>query len=251
MAAVGSGPGDLAPPPPLGEIARAALFLDFDGTLVDLAAKPDGIEVPDHLAGALERKAEALDGRLAIVTGRFIGDIRGHLPECAVVMSGSHGAEVTSPDGSPVAEREVPRIADEVISETCEFADGVPGLVVEKKALGVGMHYRECADRADEILAFARDLAERHGLFLREGKMLAELTTTDANKGEGVLHIMRDAPFAGATPVFIGDDLTDEDGFAAVAEMGGFGILVGEMRETKAHYRLFDVAAVHQWLELE
>ncbi|WP_459788058.1 trehalose-phosphatase [Alteriqipengyuania sp. 357] len=251
MASAASGSGDLAPPPPLGEIARLALFLDFDGTLVDLAATPDGIDVPDHLAAALERKAAQLDGRLAVVTGRFIDDIRGHLPECSVVMSGSHGAEVTSPDGSPVAEREVPRVSDDVIAETRNFAGSVPGLVVEKKALGVGMHYRECPDRADDILSFARDLAARHGLHLREGKMLAELTTTDANKGDGVRHIMRNAPFAGATPVFVGDDLTDEDGFAAVEDLGGFGVLVGEMRETKARYRLFDVEAVHQWLELE
>ena len=251
MAAAASGSGDLASPPPLGDIARIALFLDFDGTLVELAGTPDGIDVPGHLSAALERKAAALDGRLAVVTGRFIDDIRGYLPECSVVMSGSHGAEVSSPDGSSVTERDVPRVPDAVLADVHAFAAETPGLVIEEKALGVGMHYRDCADRADEILSFARDLADRHGLHLRQGKMLAELTTTDANKGDGVRHIMRNAPFAGATPVFVGDDLTDEDGFAAVEDLGGFGVLVGDMRETKARYRLFDVEAVHQWLELE
>ena len=241
----------LDPPPPLGDLGKVALFLDFDGTLVDLADTPDGIKVPGHLSGALERKAESLDRRLALVTGRFIADIRKHLPDCRVVVSGSHGAEITSPDGVSVAEREVPRIDPAVLDAARDYAARTPGLQIEVKDLGVGMHYRECADRADDIVAFARELAQTHGLYVREGKMLAELTTTDADKGDGVRQIMAQPPFAGAMPVFVGDDLTDEDGFAAARDLGGFGILVGDSRETKARYRLFDVTAVHEWLELE
>ena len=241
----------LDPPPPLADLGKVALFLDFDGTLVNLADKPDAITVPEYLSDALERKAESLDRRLAIVTGRYIADIRKHLPDCRVVVSGSHGAEITSPDGVRVAEQEVARIDPAVLDAARDFAARTRGLHIEAKDLGVGMHYRDCADRADEVLSFARGLAETHGLYLREGKMLAELTTTDANKGDGVRHIMAQPPFAGATPVFVGDDVTDEDGFAAAAELGGFGILVGDPRETKAQYRLFDVAAVHEWLELK
>jgi len=241
----------LGPPPPLGEIESPALFLDFDGTLVDLASSPDGISVPEHLSAALERKARALEGRLAIVTGRFIDDIRSHLPECAVVVSGSHGAEITGPDGSSVAEREVPRVPDAALAAARDFAAGIDGLMLEEKALGLGLHYRKSQDRAEEIGNFARELAREHGLHLRPGKMLIELTTTDAHKGDGVRAIMGQAPFTGGMPIFIGDDTTDEDGFAAVEQMGGFGILVGEKRETKARFHLFDVAAVHKWLEIE
>ena len=238
-------------PPPLGDLGKVALFLDFDGTLVNLADAPDAITVPAHLSAGLERKAASLDQRLAIVTGRFIADFRKHLPDCRVVVSGSHGAEIASPDGSSIAEREVPRIEPAVLDAAHDFAARTPGLHIEQKDLGVGLHYRECPDREGAIKAFAKDLALTHGLYLREGKMLAELTTTDANKGDGVRHIMAQPPFADATPVFVGDDVTDEDGFAAARDLGGFGILVGDLRETKARFRLFDVEAVHQWLELE
>ena len=242
---------DLAPPPALRDIANAALFLDFDGTLVDLAPSPDAITVPDHLAAALERKAAELDGRLAIVSGRFIGDLRKHLPTCRVVISGSHGAEITSPEGSSVAEHQAPRVPDAALEAAKDFNVRTHGLLLEEKTLGLGLHYRDCADRADDVRKFATGIARDHGMHLRSGKMVIELSTTDANKGDGIRAIMGQPPFQGATPVFLGDDKTDEDGFEAVEALGGFGVLVGEPRETKARYRLFDVAAVHDWLELE
>ena len=242
---------DLVPPPPLGEIADPALFLDFDGTLVDLAATPDGITVPDHLEGAIARLSDRLDGRLAIVTGRFVADLRNHLPQCSVVISGSHGAEIETPEGSPVTGKEPPRMGDALLARARDFAQRHDGLFLEEKELGLGLHYRACPDKAADVKAFAQDMARTHDLFFRDGKMLAELSTTDDNKGDGVRAIMEQAPFAGAMPIFIGDDVTDEDGFAAVAEMGGYGIVVGDREETKARFHLFDVAAVHQWLELE
>ncbi len=243
--------GDLDPPPALGTIACPALFLDFDGTLVELAPSPSQIVVPDYLSGALQRKAAQLDGRLALISGRFVADVRSHLPDCAVVVSGSHGAEITSPQGSPVGEKEVPRIGDAVLAQARDYASRTDGLLLEEKALGLGLHYRNCEDRRDEIHRFAQGLAQEHGLHLRDGKMLFELATTDADKGVGVRAIMEQSPFAGASPIFVGDDTTDEDGFAAVNDLGGFGVLVGERRKTLARYRLRDVAAVHQWLELE
>ncbi len=242
---------DLDPPPSLRDLAHAALFLDFDGTLVELAATPDAITVPDHLPAAIERKAGAMDGRLAIVSGRFIADIRHHLPQCAVVICGSHGAEITSPDGSPVAERQVAGVPAAALAAARDFAGRTPGVTLEEKTLGIGLHYRDSADREAEVRAFAQGLVQDHGLFLRDGKMVLELATTDADKGDGVRAIMAQPPFAGATPVFVGDDVTDEDGFVAVNELGGFGVIVGERQKTHARYRLADVAAVHQWLELE
>lgn len=241
----------LDPPPALRDIAEPALFLDFDGTLVDLADSPSAITVPDHLGQALERKAAELNGRLAVVTGRFIEDLRRHLPRCRVVISGSHGAEVTSPEGSSINEHEPPRVGEAALAAARDFVERIDGLLLEEKALGIGLHYRGCADRAGEVRSFAEGLAREHGLHLRPGKMIFELATTDNNKGDGVRAIMAQPPFAGATPIFVGDDLTDEDGFAAANDLGGFAVLVGEKRETKARYRLFDVAAVHQWLELE
>jgi len=248
--AVGMAAADLAPPPNLDAIPSAALFLDFDGTLVELADSPDAIDVPRHLASALERKARELNGRLALVSGRHIGDLRKHLPRCAIVMSGSHGAEVTSPDGSPVSEHAPPSLHDEAWDAARAFERSTHGLLLERKTLGLGLHYRECPERRDDIRAFAQDLADQHGLHVRDGKMVIELATTDSDKGVGLRAIMGDPPFAGGTPVFLGDDTTDEDGFRAAQELGGFGVLVGEPRETAARYRLPGVEAVHQWLEL-
>lgn len=241
----------LAPPPRLSEIAQPALLLDFDGTLVDLAATPDAITVPEYLGPALQSKAAALDGRLALVSGRFVGDLRSHLPDSRLVMCGSHGAEIESPEGSSVATRETPRVPDAVMESARAFVAGAGGVLLEEKALGLGLHYRDRPELADDVRRFARQLAADHDLHLREAKMLFELATTTANKGDGVRAIMAQPPFEGSVPVFVGDDQTDEDGFAAVDELGGFGILVGELRETKARYRLLDVAAVHDWLELE
>ena len=247
---MGMAAADLAPPPDLSAIERPALFLDFDGTLVELADSPDAIDVPGHLAAALERKAGELDGRLALVSGRHIADLRKHMPRCAIVMSGSHGAEVTSPDGSPVSEHAPPSLHEEAWDAAREFEQRTDGLLLERKTLGLGLHYRDCPDRRDDIRAFAQDLARKHGLHVREGKMVVELATTDSDKGAGLRAIMADPPFAGGTPVFLGDDTTDEDGFRAAQELGGFGVLVGEPRETAARYRLPGVEAVHQWLEL-
>lgn len=251
MAPGSSGSSDLASPPPLGDIARPALFLDFDGTLVDLAATPGGITVPDYLEAAIVRLAERLGGRLAIVTGRYVADLRKHIPQCTVVISGSHGAEIESPEGSPVSGKEPPRVGDGLLAEARAFAQRHDGLFLEEKALGLGFHYRACPEKAADVKGFARALARDHDLFLRDGKMLAELSTTDDNKGDGVRAIMAQPPFKGGTPIFVGDDVTDEDGFAAVDAMGGYAIVVGDREETKARFRLFDVRAVHQWLELE
>lgn len=240
----------LSSPPALRDIAEPALLLDFDGTLVELAESPGAIVVPEYLATALQRRAQALDGRLAIVSGRFIADIRSHLPDCSVIISGSHGAEIESPDGSPVAARAASPMPEAALSAARDFAGPTKGLLLEEKALGIGLHYRDCPDAADEVRTFARDLASEHDLHLREGKMLFELATTNAHKGDAVRAIMAQSPFAGATPIFVGDDTTDEDAFHAVDRLGGFGVLVGEARVTAARYILPDVTAVHTWLEL-
>ncbi|MBB3033967.1 trehalose-phosphatase [Alteriqipengyuania lutimaris] len=251
MAPGSSNSSDLAPPPSLGDIDRPSLFLDFDGTLVDLAETPDGITVPDYLEAAIMRLAERLDGRLAIVTGRYVADLRKHLPQCSVVISGSHGAEIESPEGSPVSGKEPPRVDEALLAEARAFAQRHERLFLEEKELGLGFHYRACPDKGEDVKAFAQDLARRHDLFFRDGKMIAELSTTDDNKGDGVRAIMEQTPFKGGTPIFVGDDVTDEDGFAAVDAMGGYAIVVGDREETKARFRLFGVRAVHQWLELE
>jgi trehalose 6-phosphate phosphatase len=237
-----------SPPPPLSRLAPAALFLDFDGTLVELAEAPGAIALPAGLMPLLDRLNQRLEGRLAIVSGRAVDDLRGHLGACAVVLSGSHGAELHYADG-----RSIPVVAPAGLAEAREsvrrFAAGSEGLLVEDKPAGVALHYRQAPERAEEAGAFLEALAERFGLALQRGKMVAELRPEGSDKGAALRRLMGEPPFAGARPVFVGDDLTDEDAFRAAASLGGEGVLVGPDRPSEARWRLEGVAGVTAWLE--
>ena len=238
---------DDIPPPPLSLLDGAALFLDFDGTLVELADAPDAIEVPGELPGLLERLVARLGGRLAIVSGRALGDLDRHISCGGVAMAGSHGLELRLADGSaaPVAR---PSGLDSARAEVRRFAAAGEGLLVEDKPASVALHFRQAPERAAEVAAFAEALAARTGLLVQDGKMVAELRPAGADKGDALRALMREPAFAGARPLFMGDDLTDEHAFAAAAGLGGAGVLVGPARETAARYRLDGVAAVAEWL---
>jgi len=237
-----------SPPPPLSRLAPAALFLDFDGTLVELAEAPDAIRVPPGLKPLLDRLAARLEGRLALVSGRAIADLQRHLGAAGVAISGSHGAELRYADGRSVrvvAPPGLPAARDAIHG----FAAGLPGLLVEDKPTGVALHFRQAPEREGEAVAFLEALAGRSGLALQRGKMVAELRPPGTDKGGAVRRLMAEPPFAGARPVFVGDDLTDEDAFEAAVALGGAGVLVGPPRPTEASWRLDGVAQVTRWLE--
>ncbi|MFN3943839.1 MAG: trehalose-phosphatase [Allosphingosinicella sp.] len=235
------------PAPPTGLIHGSALFLDFDGTLVELAEAPDAIRVPGELHLLLHDLADRLEGRLAIVSGRALADLDRHLPGQAIAMSGSHGMEVRLADGTqlPLA---LPRGVEEARAEIRAFASGREGLLVEEKPASIAVHFRRAPEREGEVLEFLGGLADRTGLRLLGGKMVGEVRPPGADKGDAVRAFLAEPVFAGARPVFVGDDLTDEHAFAAAAELGGAGILVGPERATAARYRLDGVAAVADWL---
>lgn len=237
----------LPPPPPLSEwTARqpVALFLDFDGTLVEIAETPDSILVPDDLARRLESLAARIEGRLALITGRSLADIGGHLGRGAIRIVGSHGAEHGDAD-DPASS-----LSRDATAAIAALVGAWPGLLVETKPHGIAIHYRQEPEAEAAVLPVMDDIAEREGLTVRRGKMVVELGPVQANKGRAVERLMHQPPYAGATPVFIGDDVTDEDGFAAVAAAGGHGILVGAPRPTAAHYRLPSTREVYRWLGL-
>lgn len=235
-------------PPPLSRLAPVALFLDFDGTLVELADSPGAIAVPAGLEALLDQLSERLDGRFAIVSGRAVADLRRHLAGTAAVMSGSHGVELLYADGRSIPVSAPPGLAA-ARESVRRFAAGDDGLLVEDKPAGVALHYRLAPERAEETDCFLEALAERSGLVLQRGKMVAELRPHGFDKGAALRRLMGEPPFAGARPVFVGDDLTDEDAFRAAAALGGEGVLVGPDRPSAARWRLNDVAAVTAWLE--
>lgn len=244
-------PAPLLAPPPLAELLAegpVALFLDFDGTLVAIAARPDAIEVPEGLGTRLGRLAGRLDGRVALVSGRSLEDIESHLVHLSVARAGSHGADRRWPDGSALGA--APRGLDAgTIAEVEAYAEAHQ-LVFETKSHGCALHYRAHPEAGESTEAFMRTIAARDGLAVKTGKCVVELVHQGADKGGAVNAFMAQPPFADARPVFVGDDVTDEDGFTACSKLGGLGILVGDQRETHARFRLSDIDAVHNWLEL-
>jgi trehalose 6-phosphate phosphatase len=235
------------PPPPLSLLERAALFLDFDGTLVELTDTPDSIEVPSSLRFLLDRLHRKLDGRLAIVSGRSLADLDRHLPSSGIAFSGSHGLELKLADGTALP-LSIPIGLDDVHERVRRFTEETSGLIAEEKPAGIALHYRQAPGEAGRVADFMEALARERGFAVQHGNMVAELRPGGATKGDALKAFMTEPPFADARPVFVGDDLTDEHGFTAAAELGGVGVLVGPIRPTAARYGLPSVAAVADWL---
>ena len=205
---------------------------------------------PDPLRNELLRDLNsALEGRLAIVSGRSIEDVDRIVGGCVECVAGLHGLERRSTAKGLEATVAHPQL-EQAIAVVEAFGRTRPELLIEKKSLGVALHYREAPEAGPDALSFARRVAWATGLKLQEGQMVAELRCPGADKGDMVRAFMAEAPFAGHYPIFIGDDVTDEDGFAAVRKLDGVGVLVGRPRETNASCRLADVEDVLLWLEM-
>ncbi|MDO9607760.1 MAG: trehalose-phosphatase [Brevundimonas sp.] len=225
-----------------------ALFLDMDGVLAPMAPTPDGVGPVARRTAALKAVEARLAGRVAIVSGRTIAEVDRISDHALTSASGVHGLERRLKDGS--ISRGAPDAGVAVaLAGFQAFAADRPGVIVEDKGVSAGLHYRQAPDQTDAAKALAKRLQAETGLSLQPGHMVLELKTPGADKGTAVTDFMQDAPFKGAVPVMLGDDLTDEHGFEAAAALGGYGVLVGPERETAARYRLDDVDAVLTWLE--
>jgi trehalose 6-phosphate phosphatase len=242
-------PRDLPPPPFLSAQAAepVALFLDFDGTLVEIADHPDGVTVPPDLPALIARLSERLDGRFAVVTGRSLDALEALLGPLDVAVAGSHGGEFR-PAGSRTVEALAQPLPEDVTARLSAFAKAHGGLLVEPKPFSIAVHYRRHPEALPALLACAEETAAVFALKLKHGKQVIELAMPGSDKGSAVRRFMEAPSFAGATPLFVGDDVTDEDAFAAVSALGGAGILVGPLRQTHAAWRLGSVAEVHAWL---
>jgi trehalose 6-phosphate phosphatase len=239
---------ELLPPPPLTQLANAALFLDLDGTLAPFSPSPGAVG-PDPARNALlARLGQRLQGRLAVISGRAIADVDRILDRSVVAVAGVHGLERRLACGSRVMPPAHPKVGT-AHAALLEFAAATPGSLLENKGYSVALHYRGAPAAGPAAREFAHRLAAQTGLTLQEGSMVVELRTPGPDKGEAVRAFMAEKPFLDGHPVFIGDDLTDEHGFVAVAEMGGTAILVGPPRATGAAWRLDDVPAVLNWLK--
>ena len=241
----------LRPPPPLASMLQGgpvALFIDFDGTLVEIAPGPDAIAPMAGLADRLGVLSARVEGRCAIISGRAIVDIESHIGALATAVAGSHGQDRRSAAGERLGPG--PTGLPLPIESRLRAYAARQGLQYEYKPHGGALHYRAKPEIGPAAIAFATDLAGEAGWAVQEGKCVVELVAQRAGKGEAVLAFMNEAPFVGARPFFIGDDLTDEAGFRMCDGLGGAGVLVGDRSPSGARYRLADVEAVHKWLDL-
>jgi trehalose 6-phosphate phosphatase len=236
------------PAPPRDLLDSASLFLDFDGTLVDIADRPDGVAVDPALGHLLTTLARRMGGRVAIVSGRSITQLDTLLGPVAqtIALSGSHGCEHRWHGTSAHPVR--PESLLDVAAAMRVASAGQPGVIIEEKSFGVALHFRLAPAFETQALLLAERLGSEHELAVQHGKMMVELRVAGSDKGVAVKRLLRRPEMYGTIPVFIGDDVTDESAFVAARAAGGHGILVGPPRETAAEYGLPDPAAVRAWL---
>lgn len=241
-----SQPASGSAPPPLS--ASAALFLDFDGTLADIAPTPDAARLAPGMLDAIARASQRLSGRVALLSGRPIATLQQLVPLPGLAMAGVHGLERLRPDGSTEAPPPHPGLA--AARATLQgLSAREPRLLLEDKGLSIGLHYRDAPWLRAQATEIVSRLADSHGLLVQTGKMVLELRTPGADKGDALHAFMAEPPFMGHAPIFIGDDDTDEAAFRAAAAIGGHGIRVGPTSHpTAAAFALPDVASVARWL---
>jgi len=233
-------------PPPL--TSDDALFIDFDGTLIELGPTPDAVTVPAELGPLLLALSGRLGGAVAVVSGRPLADLASRLALFAGAIAGQHGGEIRRPSGR------ISRVSAEGASTECRdmlahFAAHHLGVMFEDKGSAIALHYRGAPGLADACRAIAREAETASNGRLRaiDGNRVIELVPRHTGKDTAIATLAAEPPFHARVPVFVGDDATDEDGFAIVDRLGGISIKVGP-GATAARYRLANVAAVWDWL---
>lgn len=226
-----------------------ALFLDFDGTLAEIAEHPDAVAVDPALPPLLSELQAMLDGALALVSGRPISFLDARLAPFHGDAAGLHGTErrvrgtlhSCRPDEFPDLRRCVARLH--------ALYDATPGVIVEDKGCTVAVHWRLAPERESEVRASVAALADAlgDGYRVQYGKAVAEILPAASGKGEVIARFLDEAHYRGRRPIFVGDDLTDEDGFRAVNARDGISIRVGA-GETVAPRRMPSPTALREWL---
>ena len=227
-----------------------ALFLDVDGTLVEIESVPEEVRIAPHVITLLGDLNTALGGALALVSGRAVDDLDRMFAPLQLPTAGNHGlvrrgaaGTMTTPDIDPSA-------LDEVRAAFARFAQAAPGVLVEDKTLSIALHFRLAPERAGEAKRLAAGLAEGLGppFRVQHGKMTVEIRPNGADKGSVVESFMAEPPFRGRLPVFVGDDVTDEDGFDVVNRLGGHSVRIGAASHTAARWQCTNVDSLLEWL---
>jgi trehalose 6-phosphate phosphatase len=227
-----------------------ALFLDVDGTLLEIAATPDRVRVPGSLRNTLQVSFGREQGALALLSGRSLDDLDQLFSPCVFPASGKHGLEIRLPSGKIVRPEVDPLVLDRARRWLGLLQKDNRGLLLEDKGVALAMHYRLAPKLAPEVEVVMNEMVAELGdaFIVRPGKCVSELRPRGFDERSAIQLLMKEREFAGRTPVFVGDDLTDEVGFEAVNKMGGHSIRVGNLEETAAQYRFSSVSTVAAWL---
>ncbi|WP_018267678.1 trehalose-phosphatase [Methylosinus sp. LW4] len=234
--------------PNVDDIGRFALFLDLDGTVAEIAERPEAVQVDAatiELLGALRRAA---GDALAVVSGRDIAVIDALLSPLRLPVAGVHGLQRRDAAGRMHGAAAAGGDLDSVFRVITAEIGGEEGVVVERKTGAVALHYRLRPELEEKCRAIAERAArERPDLEILPGKKVFEIRLQGADKGDVIEAFSKEAPFRGRMPIFAGDDVTDEVAFSAVNALGGLSIKVGRSA-TLARYRAADLRELHRWL---
>jgi trehalose 6-phosphate phosphatase len=229
---------------------QLALFLDVDGTLLEIAATPDLVRVPSSLRNTLQLTFERAQGAFALLSGRSLEDLDKLFFPSVFPASGMHGLEVRLRGGRIVRPEIDPSMLDRARAWLRMLQKENRGLLLEDKGIALAMHCRLAPKLASEIEMVMSEMSAELGeaFIMRPGKCVFELMPRGFDERTAIQLFMKQPEFAGRTPVFVGDDPTDEVGFQAVNEMGGHSIRVGKLEETAAQYCFSSVSTVVAWL---
>jgi trehalose 6-phosphate phosphatase len=231
--------------------AHWALFLDVDGTLLEIVDRPDEVEAAPRLKRLLAAAHRSLNGALALVSGRSIASLDLIFAPLCLPAAGLHGLERRGADGWVHYPSGFPDRLAEARRLLVELVQSHPGLLLEDKGATLALHFRNAPELAGEChrrIEIARAAAGEE-FHVQQGKMVLELKPSGHDKGTAIASFMAEPPFLGRQPVFIGDDITDEDGFRVVNELGGLSIKVGAAMETSARLYAASVTQLVSWLE--
>ena len=228
-----------------------ALFLDVDGTLLEFAATPQDVHVPNRLKGLLLALSERLEGAVALVSGRSVENLDQLFAPHRFSAAGVHGCERRTATGITLRPEVNTRSIAHARDQLTAFTVNHPGLLLEDKGYGLALHFRRAPELEAQVHATMTATLDQLGadFQLQAGKLVYELRPANWSKGTSIFAFMQETPFQGRRPIFIGDDVTDEDAFDAVNALDGISVCVGDRPETRARYRLHGVADVHRWLE--
>jgi trehalose 6-phosphate phosphatase len=209
---------------------QTAILLDVDGTLLDIAPKPHDVLVSPELRRMLTQLAHRLGGALGLISGRSLADIDYIFDPLRLAAVGGHGAEIrTSPDATPYRMQTSP--LDPALKQRfVEIGQLDPGIIIEDKDYSLAIHYRLAPQMGGAVIKSVAAICEKYGcdgLSILPGKSVIEIKPRGFDKGSGLQELMSFAPFAGRTPIFVGDDVTDEAAFAMLPRFSGIGVSVG------------------------